>query len=65
MLPTSERATSQDEMNLGSQPTLLFCLHPKGATQTSWQPQAKLNSPDSLRSTAHVHTQHLASEYRW
>lgn len=65
MLPTSERAASQDEMNLGSQPTLLLGLYPTGATQTSWQPQAKLNSPDSLHSTARAHTQHLASEYRW
>lgn len=65
MVLTSERAASQDKMNLGNQPMVLLCLHQTGATQTSWQPQAKLNSPDSLGSTAHAHTQHLASEYRW
>lgn len=65
MVPTSERAVPQDEMNLRNQLTLLLCFCQTGATQTGWQPQAKLNSPDSLRSTAHAHTQHLASEYKW
>jgi hypothetical protein len=54
---------------LGNWSAILLALHQiwtTGLCRWLWgEVAACMTSPDSLHSTAHVHTQHLASGYRW